>query len=171
VPRQKVMEIMQKVRISDSKTVGKVMAAWGFWKEGNSSVVNSHKALIYHSELGKVEKCKGFWRVKGCESEWKEHAQLLTELLAGILIEYPQSIIYREHFIKEVGLRPDAIILNIHEGKGRCIIYEVMLNETEEYFRQKENAWKQWPQAKEYLSNLFGYKIKSFTVKGIRNEH
>ena len=51
------------------------------------------------------------------------------------------------------------------------VILEVMLNETPEYFKQKENTWKQWDRATEYLSRLFGYKIQSDKVKGIRNEH
>lgn len=163
--KEKVLKIMQTIKIADSKTVGGIMSAWGVWKAGNSATVNSHKALTYHAEMKNIEKCDGFWRVDS-KSEWKEHAQKLTGKIANILINYPESIIKREHFIKEVGLRADAICLFIQDGKGKCVIYEVMINETDEYLKQKINTWNQWEEATEYLSRLFGYHIPNFEVKG-----
>lgn len=157
---------MRKVKISDSKTIGKIMSAWGYYKLGGSAQVNAHKALMYHTELKNLERCDGFWRTPGCKSEFKDHARFLTSLLADYLSKYPDSIIFREHFISEIGLRADAIILLVKDGKGKCIILEAMVNETEDYLTQKKNVWKQWDGAIEHLSRLFGYHIKSFQVIG-----
>lgn len=166
MPKQKVMEILEKVKIIDSKTVGKIMSAWGIWKAGNNAAVQAHKALVYQAELKNLERCDGFWRTPDCKSEWKEHAQFLTTVLADVLSHFPDTLIYREHFIPEVGLRPDAIILKINDGYGSCVVLEAVMNETDDYFNQKVNVWKQWQGANEYLSRLFNYRIKSFVVLG-----
>lgn len=166
-PRDEILSVMEALKIADTKTIGEIMSARGKWKAGNSSTVNSHKALVALAELGKLERGKGFFRV-GTQSEWKEHSKLLTKYLAKILAEYPETIVYREHFIQEVGLRPDAICLIRNGQKAACIILEVMLNETDEYLTQKINTWNQWQGATEYLSKLFGYKIPSYQIRTVR---
>ena len=168
MPKEKILKIMEKIKVADSKTVGKIMAGWGIWKEGNSATVNTHKALTYHAEMKNIEKCDGFWRMPDCKSEYQEHAKKLTEYLAGILKDYPDSLIYREHHIKEVGLRPDALVLKINGDKGKCLIIEVMINETAEYISQKRNTWNQWQGATEYLSRLFGYKIPNYSFVEVK---
>jgi len=167
---EEILKIMEMVKVADSKTVGRILSARGRYKEGNSALINSHKKLTEGVEAKKLEKIPKAFRLIGCKSEWKEHAQLLTNALADIIIEYPDSIIFREHSIKEVGLRPDAVCLIIKENLARCVILEVMNNETEKYLEQKKNTWKQWKEATEYLSNLFGYKIPHYEIKEVKCE-
>jgi hypothetical protein len=168
---EEIMKIMEAVKVSDSKTIGKIMASRGRYKEGNSAIINSHKKLMEGVEARRLEKIPKAFRVVGCKSEWKEHAQLITSALAEIIINYPDSIIYREHQIQEVGLRPDAVCLIIKENLARCIILEIMNTETEKYLQQKINTWQQWPNALEYLSNLFGYRIPHYEIKEVQCEH
>jgi len=49
--------------------------------------------------------------------------------------------ILREPEIKELGLRPDAVVLLTRGDKALCFVLEICLNETEDYLRQKINAW------------------------------
>lgn len=161
--KEKVFELIKMLGVSDTKTIGRVMLAWGIWSTENSATVNSHKALVKLSELNKIERCNGFWRLNS-KSEYGDHAKAITEKLADIVIQYPQSIIYREHEIKEVGLRPDALILKVDGNKGKCEILEVRINEPDRYYKQKVNTWNQWQGATEYLSSLFGFRIKSFKI-------
>ena len=159
-----IQDLMEVLKIADAKTIGKVMAGWGRWKEGNSAVVNSHKKLKELSDLGKLEKVKKAFRVPGCRSEWKEHAQLTTHALAEILIKYPESIIYREPFIQEVSLRPDAICLLKNGNQGRCIILEITNHETQLYFDQKVHTWEHWDGANDYLSRQFGFLVPYYEI-------
>lgn len=83
---QEVMAIMEALVIATDKDVGQVMAARGHWSEGQSARVNSLKTLKKLVELGKLEKGEeGFYRLPGCRSEFKGHAQALTKALVEIL--------------------------------------------------------------------------------------
>ncbi|MHC1743943.1 MAG: hypothetical protein AB9873_13045 [Syntrophobacteraceae bacterium] len=155
-----IEEIMRKLVIADKHVIGEIMAGRGVWKAGTSAVNNSYKDLVKLVELGRLEKCDGFFRLVGCRSDYKEHAQLLTQYLANIIKSY-QCVIYREHEVKPISLRSDAIVLLIKENKGRCLVVEVVNQETQQYLNQKREAWK-WDGATEYLSGLFGYRIPYF---------
>jgi len=72
--------------------------------------------------------------------------------------------ILREPEIKELGLRPDAVVLLTRGDKALCFVLEICLNETEDYLRQKINAWKHYERGKEVLSELLGTKIKAFDI-------
>jgi hypothetical protein len=155
-----IEEIMRQLVIADKHTIGEIMAHRGVWKAGISAVNNSYKELVKLVELGRLEKGDGFFRLPGCRSEYQEHSQLLSKCLANIIKSY-QSVIHREHEVKPLGLRADAIVLLIKENMGRCLIVEVVNNETKEYLNQKRQAWK-WDGATKYLSELFGYRIPYF---------
>ena len=80
-----VMAVMQTLVVATDKDVGEVMAARGYWAEGQSARVNSVKILKKLSELGQVERCDGFWRLRGNRSEHKAHSQMLTRILVDLL--------------------------------------------------------------------------------------
>jgi hypothetical protein len=80
---------------------------------------------------------------------------------------YPESIIFRERNVAEIGVRADGIILIKRENKGLVIILECLLNETETYYASKVRAWE-WPGATKYLSSLFGVKVPNFLIIPIR---
>ena len=82
---EEVMAVMQSLVVATDKDVGEVMAARGHWAEGQSSRVNSAKVLKKLCELGQIERCDGYWRLKGCRSEFKGHSQMLTKALVDIL--------------------------------------------------------------------------------------
>jgi hypothetical protein len=159
---EEIMRLMEILRIADKHTIGKIMAARGHWTEGTSANNNAYKALSDLTDLRRIEKCKGYFRVPGCESEYQEHARLITQALSEILIKFPDSVIYREHTISEVGLRPDALVLITQGKKGCCIILEVVNHESEESLIEKWHVWEHWARAGVYLSELFGTRIQHF---------
>jgi hypothetical protein len=163
-----VMAVMESLVIATDKEVGEIMASRGYWAEGQSARVQAAKSLKNLTDLSKLERRNGFYRLPGCKSEYQQHAQLITRTLTDILIKYPHSIIFREHSISQIGLRSDAICLITKDDLGCCVILEILVNETEVYLTQKLNAWKQWSGATEYLSGLFGYRVPHFDVIPLR---
>jgi hypothetical protein len=159
---EEVFSLMSHLVISDKHVISSLMSHR--WQEGASSVNNAYKALTNLVGMGKLEKGDGFFRLHGCKSEYKEHAQLLTQALARIIkLNLPYKI-YREHTIQSVSLRPDAIVLIHKKPKGLCFILEVVNYETEEYLTKKINAWAHWEKGLWYLSGLFGIEIPCFDI-------
>jgi hypothetical protein len=159
-----VSEVISALKIADALTVGEILHAKGVYSTLPSARVNAQKKLNELAALGKLERGNGFYRVIGCKSEYKEHAQLITKALAEILKLEVQSTIFREITIPEVGLRPDAICLITKDNQGYCMILEVMNNETPEYLQSKINVWENWQRDTQFLSQLFKYKIPHYEV-------
>ena len=155
---------MRQVVIADKHTVGDYMASIGRWSEGVSAVNNSYKWLNTLVDAGKLVRGDGFYRLPDCKSEYADHARALTKALAEILKLNLDTHILREHTIAEKGLRPDALVLLTKEGRGLCFVLEVCVNEREDYLNQKINTWFLWDGANQYLSQLFGKRIKHFEI-------
>jgi hypothetical protein len=158
-----VMALMESLVIATDKEVGEIMASRGHWGEGQSARVQASKSLKNLIDLSKLERRNGVYRLPGCKSEYKEHAQLLTKSLAQILKLNP-AVVHRELTIPEVGLRPDAICFAIKNQHGLCFVLEVMNNETPEYLKRKINVWNHWKNSKDFLGNLFGYCVPNFLI-------
>ncbi len=156
--------LMESLVIASKHVVGDIMAHKGIWTAGTSSVNNSYKALNSLVDLGKLEKGDHYFRIKGCKSEYAEHAQLLTKTLADIIKFNYTAKIFREHTIAEKGLRPDALVLLSRLNEGLCLVLEVCNNETAEYLNQKINTWNNWEGATDYLSELFQVCIPHFNI-------
>lgn len=159
---EEIMEFMNQVVIADKHIGGDYMAHKKFWTKGTSSVNNFYKGGCTLVDAGRLEKGDGYFRLPGCKSDYKEHAQHLTKALASIIKLNYTTTIFREHEIKEVGLRPDALVLLNRGNEALCIVLEVMNNETPQYLTQKINVWDNWQGAKDYLSKLFNTKIKAY---------
>lgn len=159
-----ILKLMEELRIASVHDIGNYMAHRGIWTAGTSAANNADKTCKNLVGYNRLEKGDGYYRIKGCESEYKPHARKLTESLIDILKLNFQTKIFREHSIEEKGLRPDAIVFLTHNGQGLCFFLEVCNNETPEYLQAKINTIKNWPEAKEYLSNLFKTKINDFDI-------
>ena len=155
---------VSKIEILEALTLGELWLAWGKYKTLQSARVQAQKYLNNLVDLNLLERGKGYYRLKGVKSEYGEHARLLTAVMAKILKAYPDSLMLREHTIHEVGLRPDALVLLVKEGKGRCLWIECKNLETDSYFEMKKNALKSWD-ARPYLSKLFGYHIPAYELR------
>jgi hypothetical protein len=105
-----------------------------------------------------------YYRLPGCQSNYKEHAILLTKALAQILKLNLESKIYREITLKEIGLRPDALVFLKKDKLCLCFCLEICNNEFPEFLQQKINAWQHWNGAKETLSLLFEKRIEEFDI-------
>jgi len=156
-----VDNLMNLLVIADTKTIADLMVHKGFWKTGNP-YANSYKYLRELTQLDKLVKGEGYFKLPNCKSEYAEHAQLLTQALALIIKTPYEPVIYREKTIDEVGLRPDALVLLKNADKGRCFILEVVNNELPMFLEKKKNAWETWQDDLDYLSRLFGYKIPHY---------
>jgi hypothetical protein len=158
-------KIYSYLRIADAATIADILISTNQvnWTPGHSARVQADKLLSQLAATNQIEKCKGFYRTLDCKSNYDTHAKKLTQDLASLLKKFPDSIIYREHTIEAVGLRPDAIILVREGGGGLCAIYECVKTERPEYLEKKKNAWASWEGALPYLTKLFGYQIPTFT--------
>ncbi len=160
-----VLEIMQSLKIADSKSLGEILLARNVYSTLQSARVNAQKKLNELVAQGALEKGAGYYRVIGNRSEFHDHSRFLTKLLAE-LYKLPdiEPRIFREHVIDEVGLRPDAICVLIKHNRGVCLILEAILNEPEKYLEMKRTTWTHWEGATDYLSKLFGYKIPHYEI-------
>ncbi|MCL5423380.1 MAG: hypothetical protein M1461_13070 [Nitrospirae bacterium] len=160
-----VSEVVSVLKITDAVTVGEILLARKIYSNLQSARVNAQKKLNDLVALRQLERGDGYYRVPGCQSEYHDHARLLSKCIAEILkVHTTVPAIHREHTIPEIGLRPDAIVLLTKDNLGYCFILEVLINETDEYLRQKYNAWHLWENSLAYLSKLFGYHIPSFDI-------
>ncbi len=158
-----VSNIMQSLRIADSLTVGEILLAKKLYANLQSSRVNAQKKLNELVALGQLQRGDGYYRTLDCRSQYKEHARLITKALAEILKLPVTSHIQRE-IATPIGLRPDAIVLLTRHNQGLCLILEVCNTETEAYLEQKINSWNNWPEATQFLSNLFTHKIPHYEI-------
>jgi hypothetical protein len=153
---------MQELVIADKHVIGDLME--DVWSTKVSRVNNSYKTLNTLVDAGRLEKGDGYFRLPGCKSEYKEHAQLLTKALAEIKKLKLNSKIIREVTLNEIGLRPDALVLITKDNQAVCFVLEVCNNEFPEFLQQKVNAWRQWGEALKTLSQLFETEIKAFDI-------
>lgn len=157
----KVFRVMQVVGIATKHHVADYLAYEGDYSKGVSSVNNSKKLLDNLVDLERLEKINGIYRIKGNKSEGGEHALSLTSTLIQFLKLPYETTIIREKKIP-INLIPDALIFMKNGDVGAMIILECVRNETEMYLKGKRNCWKNWSEAKAFLSQTFGYRIKSF---------
>ena len=156
-------QILINVLITDPLTTGKALHAKGLYQSVHSARVQVQKDFNRRVDLKQLERGKGYYRVPGCEGEYGDHARLLTTSLVE-LFKHGDPIIFREHFISEIALRPDALVLLKKEGRGLCFVLEVCHTETPEYLQQKITVWKNWDKSLDYLSGLFGYRLPNFEI-------
>lgn len=156
--------LMESLVIADKHMIGDLMAHKGLWTKGVSAVNNSYKALNLLVDSGKLVRGDGYFKLPDCKSEYKEHAQLLTKVLAEIIKLNLESKIFREMSLQEIGLRIDSIILLTRGNESVCFCLEVCNNETESYLASKVNALKNWDGALQTFSLLFETKIKEFDI-------
>lgn len=160
-----VMELMNQLVYATKHDIGDLMAHKKIYtQEGASKVNNAYKILNTLVDAGQLEKGENYFKLSGSKGTHQEHSRLLTAELVKILKMDFETKIFREMFIGEKSLIPDALILTVKGDKAACWILEVMHNETQEYFQQKVNVWEAWEEANGYLSQLFGVKIKSFNL-------
>ena len=155
------LTVLNYLKISDAKTIGEILHAKGLWGSPHSARVQSQKHLNDLVNFGKIDRGDGFYRTRDCKSNYGEHAKMLTCSLAEILKFPLTTTIYREISVP-IGLRADALILCEKEHKGICFILEVVHTETHEYLKRKVEAWRNWKEARGFLSDLFAVKIPNF---------
>ena len=68
VKEEAVLNYLNSLVISDTKTLSEIASAKGLWEEGKSYAI-VYKALNGLADIQKIEKHKGFWRVPGYRSE------------------------------------------------------------------------------------------------------
>jgi len=155
---------MEKLVIASKHEVAELMAHWGIWKGGVSAVNNSYKYLMLLVQLKKLMRGNCFFKLPGCESEYKEHAQLLTKTLIQILKTNPEAEIWRERPVPEVGSRPDALVLLRKGNLGRMLILEACDTETDTYLRAKINLYRKNPEIPRLLGEITGFTIPAFDI-------
>lgn len=164
---ERIRSFMNELVYATKHDIGDLMAHEGVWKPGTSAVNNSYKYLEEdvggYLEKGKSEK-GGFYKLKGKKGNHDEHSRLVTAELVKIKKIPYETKIFRECFIGEKGLIPDALILTINGNKAACWILEVKNFENESFYAQKVHTWEAWEEANGYLSNLFGVKVKAFQL-------
>lgn len=156
--------LVDSLKIVDALTIGSILHAKGLYSSDHSARVQAQKALNSLVELGKLEKGTGYYRTLGCKSEYGEHARLLTKSLAELFKTNAVPVIFREHSISEIALRPDALVLLKRDGQGLCFVLEACHTETPEYLNQKITAWRNWENSHGYLSALFNCKVPHFEI-------
>jgi hypothetical protein len=164
-----IQEIMDAVHVANKHHVGKVMASRGYWAAGLSAQNLSHRAMKENADLGKLERCKGFFRIPGCKSNLDSHAALITQSLVDILCLPASATIVRERLLSN-GLRPDSIVYLRKNGKGLCFFLECCREEPLSYLRSKYDELLRWKEAKQELSKLFGCHIPGFGFVAVGKE-
>jgi len=112
---------------------------------------------------------KGHFKIPSCKANWDNaHVRLLSEVIVTIIKTFPDSVIFREHYVPApLDRRADALVLVKKDNKGLCLLLEVVHEEKEEYLKGKIRSWRDWNDT-EYLSNLFKVKIPNFEIITLR---
>ncbi len=150
---------MDEIKIASDKHMGELLLHFGHFTNDVSARTNAGKILNALAETNQLVKGPGYFKTPDSRSEFKEHAQLITNHLVQIKKLPVASVIVREHFIEPVSLRPDALILLSRENQGCCFVLEVLNHEGEQSVEKKRNVWRHWPERTAYLSNLFNRSI------------
>jgi len=161
-----VMELMNHLVIADKHVIGDLMAHKELWTKGTSAVNNSYKALNLLVDSGKLVKGENSsFRLPECRSTYQPHARLLTIALAQILKLNLNAKIFREvNLLKEVGLRPDSLVLLNKGNQYLMFILEICNNEEKTYLEQKIHTLKNWDGALQAFSLLFETRISAFDI-------
>lgn len=160
-----IYTLMQELVIADKHTIGDLMAHKKIWTAGVSAENNSYKALSNLVDYEKLEKGKEkYYRIKGCRSDYKEHARAVTAVLASIIKLNLDYKILREPTLKNIGLRPDSLIMLTKNNHSLVMVLEVCLEESKIFLEQKVHAWQQYDAALEELSTLFQTTIEAYDI-------
>ncbi len=165
---EEVFEVVDILKVTDRQPVGDILANRLGWRSGTSAANQAFKALCNLASVGRIEKHRGFFRMPGTKSDYGIHDRLTTGAISQLLICRPGSIIYREHTIAEVGLRPDILALIVRGQEARCAVIELANFESESSLVAKRHVWDSWAGGAEYLSRLFGYRIPHFEFIALR---
>lgn len=168
-----VLSVVQSLQIFTALIIGEILYFQNpnKYKNLHSARVQAQKLLNSLAEQGKLEKCKGFYRVPGCKSEFKPHRKKLSYTVAHFFkIPSIQPIVKCEQSFP-VGLIADCCFLLIKNDVARCGILEVVNYEKRPYLQSKINEWRNWKDALTALSELFNYKIPHFDIVTAGIEH
>lgn len=109
----------------------------GEWSvENNNALKLASKHLNKLAKEGKLEKCDGFYRLKGQKTEGGEHALKVTDQLVKIIFKYPDSQVIREPYLP-FGRQPDAAILTTKGEEKTLLFLEVELKNAIDYILGK----------------------------------
>ena len=153
---------MDEIKIATDKNIGELLFHYGHFTNKVSARTNAGKILNSLTEQNQMIKGSGYFKTRDCQSQFKEHAQLITNHLVQIKKLPVQSVTIREHFIESVSVRPDAIIVLTRANQACCFVLEILNHEREQSIEKKRNVWKHWPEASAYLSSLFNRPIPHF---------
>ncbi len=151
-----ILSLLNVLKVADAFVISDYLIKTGKvkWQPGHSARVQVDKLLRPHVLTGKIEKCRGYYRVDS-KSTYQPHSKLITQTILNILTAYPQSIVKREVEVP-CGLRSDIIALIVTKGGDAiCVIIEVILQETPEYLESKLNKWNSYEDALPFLRELF----------------
>lgn len=159
--------IMQTLWYADPQTVGMVAAHLGMdWQGEVSQRENARKVLTARADMGKLEKCRGYFKLTGLKGNHEEHSRAITEQIARIMMTPYQPIIKREVALPN-NLRADiAFVLRDFENRKQlAAVMEICLNERPSYLEMKRNEHRRTKkQTAAYLSELFGYSINHYAI-------
>jgi hypothetical protein len=160
-------KLLSLLKVSDAKTVSSII--YPDSKNPHSSVVQTQRQLNILVDTGKIKRGIGWYAVPGYEGQYLDHDKHRTSIIAQLIrIKLPISVYTEVSF--PIGIRSDIVALLGRNGKGLCVVIEVVNTETPEYLQMKLNAWKNWSGATEALSNLFNCRIPSFSIVVSRNQ-
>ena len=147
--------LMEALTIARDVDLAGITHAKEMYSSLHSARVQALKSLNNLTDLGRLEKCDGFFRLPGVKSEFKEHSRLLTEVLVEFL-KLPFTVtVKRECPLPDVALRPDAIIMLRQDNRAIILTLEVCHEEKPDYLRMKVRAL-QSPEAKDRIAQVFG---------------
>lgn len=146
-------------RVADAKTVGEIVSARKNSTNPHSDRVQVQKQLNVLAETGELIRGDGWYATPAYRGVFGEHDRLITHCLAEILKIAPQSLIDREVEFSP-GLRADAAVLLVKDGRGICFLLECLIHEDPKYLAMKLESYKHWQGATEALSRLFGYRYR-----------
>jgi hypothetical protein len=155
------LEILEILKVASAKTISFILCPDS--KNPHSDIVQTQKKLNILVNINKIKRGTHWYAVNEYEGQFKEHDQKRTEVIARLIrLKLPLTVFTEVSF--PIGIRSDIVCLIGRNGKAVCGIIELSNTETPEYLNQKIVAWKNWTEAPQYLSNLFGTNIPHFSI-------
>ncbi len=156
-----MLKVLSLLKVSDVKTLVSILYPEA--TNPHSKYVQLQKQLNVLVATGKLKRGTGYYALPEYGGNYPSHEKTRTQILAELVRRKLPISVFLEHSLP-IQIRPDIIALIGKPPLATLAVIEICHTEKIEYLNHKEVALRNWKEAPEYFSQLFGTPIPCFTL-------